>query len=147
MPSSSNPRPAGRRRFDASAVNGAIDVTLQALRDERSTPDAHPDGELLAACRAGAVLWQRQHAAFYGDTRIVDDDERDRLLEPLWALADPVLHRVYDLPATTLDGHRARAAILLAWDAGTLLGAAAADDLIEARLTLALAVDLLGSGS
>lgn len=100
----------------------------------------HPDAELLRACLVSAELWRRHSAAFYGPTRVTDDEERDRVVRPIWDEAEPVLRTICDLPATTLDGHQARAATLLVWDAGALF---IDQDAIESRLVLALAADLV----
>ena len=77
---------------------------------------------------------------FYGPTRIDNDDERDVVLRPIWAAADVALRLVSDQKATTLLAHRARAAVLLEWDAGALVST---QDSGERRLILALAADLI----
>lgn len=120
----------------------AASAVLDAVQQLLATTAVHPDAELLTACLVGAELWRRHSAAFHGPTRIVDDDERERVVRPIWDEAEPVLRTICELPATTMDGHQARAATLLAWDAGALL---IDQDAIESRLVLALAADLVAN--
>lgn len=139
MPISSDPLRAARR-FDASAIDRTAAAVLDAVGRRMAAGAVHPDAELLEACVAAGALWRRNCDAFYGPARIVDDDERDAVMGPIWVEADVVLRSICDLPATTMQGHQARAATMLNWNAGALLSG---QDTIENRLALALAADLL----
>lgn len=47
------------------------------------------------------------------------------------------------LPATTMDGHRARAAAFVLWDEGDLLGRARVNNVLEEMLLGAILADLV----
>ena len=64
------------------------------------------------------------------------------MVRPIWDEAGPVLRTICNLRAITTDGHQARAATLLVWDAGALF---IDRDAIESRLVLALAADLVAN--
>ena len=104
---------------------------------------AGADAELIRDC-AGFVELQRQGRAS-GDSAApdADDDEMDRLLEPIETRQLALLDRICITRAVTLEGHRARARAL--WD----FAPGVADDFQgktwDARLLRAVFSDLVGS--
>ena len=102
----------------------------------------YPDADLIAACAAFDVLEQRYRATFDGVEAEVEwdarDAERDRIIE----LQDPHFDRIMALPATTMDGLRAKARTaaleypeLLEEDAGSRSG----------NLMISIIEDLVGN--
>lgn len=101
----------------------------------------HPDAVLLAACTE------------YGRLRF----EIDRASRPIMRAVDPggdqmaallaagraPLDIAVSVIATTPDGHRARAAMFLAWDEGDLIARARTAGLLEDQLLAALLIDLV----
>ena len=145
MPMSSNPRQADRRQFHAHDIDATVAAILRDIRRRAPDPQLQGDSALMIACAAAADLWDRNQMLFHGTGDIDHEDRRDLVVQMLWDAAEPVLRRICDLRATTFDGHRARGAVFLAWDAGELLARAGLDGVLD-RLALAMVCDLLGDG-
>ena len=58
--------------------------------------------------------------------------------------ASSALANIVTLRATTPEGHRARAAAILAWDQGELISLVGRYGILQDRLMLALLADLVG---
>lgn len=105
---------ATRRKFlGAAAVMAASGAVAQAV------PGAHPDAELIALCAAFMGLERRHQASFdpSSPAYVEDDDERDRVNDPICDAQEPLVERICAMRATTLEGARARVRSILLWDA------------------------------
>ena len=103
----------------------------------------HPDAELLAACAAADAIQARIDALWADPVLVKDDARRDPLVAALDAEEEPFLEQVYELTATTLAGHMARARTLAGWDKETFKPGGCWNDLLAA----ALVRDLVGEAS
>ncbi len=105
-------RPLSRRAVFGTAAAVTVPIGASA-----TTRPAHPDAELLALCRTFDEL-QRQYLAtdFDCDTGspadLAAEAERDRLEKA----QDPLVDRIAEIQATTLEGVAARARSLVGWD-------------------------------
>ena len=79
-------------------------------------PGTHPDAELLAACAALDAVERRRHTFFYGPDAIKDDEERDQALAPVEAERRGLVKVICSLHATALEGHLARARVVMLQD-------------------------------
>lgn len=141
------PRGGVTRRFDVGRPIALAAAVLEELPGGGLGLDAHPDAPLLAACRGYVGLQQRKERLSADDTaRTADHARRSRFMEALTRRATAILARVAELRATSLDGHRARAAAFLAWDDGDLMGRADELGFTEDRLLAALILDLTSDG-
>ena len=129
-----------RRRFDAPQISLAAAAALTAVAQSLAVLPGQPDAELMSACLLAGELWRRYRSAFYGPESVIDDEQRDLVIGPLWKEAESIIHSIADRPATTPHGHQARAAVVLSWSADAMLGAR---ETAESRLALAFACDLL----
>ncbi len=82
---------------------------------------ASPDAELIALCEEHAALSRLYHARhdpkqplFY----IKDDNERSAANEPGHEAQTALVERIYDIRATTMEGHMARAKLFIAYNFG-----------------------------
>lgn len=134
---------AGRRRLllRLAGLAAAVGAARPA-----SAPDLD-NATLLAACAAFGALERERLALFEGPGRIEDDDERDEAIGPIWARQVPLLEQICARRATTLAGHRARAAAYWLWDGGELAwrARAAGEGSLDDRLLAALVADLAGT--
>ena len=142
MPTSPNPSKTGRRRLHARDVDATIHAALKDVQHAAKVPTLHADSELIMACAVAADVWHRHNRLFHGSSAILDDTARDKVAAVLWIAVEPVLNQICDLPPITEEGHRARAAVFLAWDAGELLARAGSGRVLD-RLPLAMLLDLL----
>ena len=140
-----SPRASRRRLFTGfgrAALAGALAAAISRNADD-SEPE-HPDAELLSAlARFGEIehtIWPTEGA---GCRTIEEEDARARLMAPLRAEQAALVNRACALRATTLDGLRARARVLLLWDT-ELPTADAPESCIDDRMLAALIRDLLG---
>ncbi len=132
------------RRFDVLRPIALAAAVLADLPEGGSGSDAHPDAALLAACREYIGMQQRRDRLSAGGVaQAADDVGRSRAVEALAQGASAMLARVTEMRATSLDGHRARAAAFLAWDEGDLMGRA--DELCfpEDQILAAIVLDIL----
>jgi len=105
----------GRRALLAGS--GALLAGAAALAATGTLPaDANPDAELLAFCVEAEALYRRIHDLYPGGaTPIADDDERTVALLPLDDEAQRLADQIYEMEATSLAGHRARARVVLGY--------------------------------
>ncbi len=90
---------------------------------------ASPDAELVRLCAECDAL-QRQIDALFDEEatplphaqQLVLERARDRVVEPLRVQQDPLLARIVEMRATTLQAHVARARTLAGWDKAPSLG-------------------------
>jgi len=76
----------------------------------------HPDDALMAACAAFDNA-EREYVGFhYGPDAIEDDDERQEAIEPNEQKRRDLVQLICSLRATTLDGHLARARVVMLED-------------------------------
>ena len=142
MPSPSDTVENGQRRFGAREVDTAISNAIWDVRHTAKIPLLHADSELVMACAVAADIWARYNRLFRDSAKIKDDAARDRVAAILWSAVDPVLHRTSEMRPTTQEGHRARAAVFLAWDAGEMLARAETGGIFD-KLSFATVTDLL----
>jgi hypothetical protein len=76
----------------------------------------HPDTELMAACAAFDGVERRLLSFFYGTGAIEDDDEQREALLPIEEERDRIVRLICSLRATTLEGHLARARVVMLED-------------------------------
>ena len=76
----------------------------------------HPDAKLLTLCARFDEI-ERQSQSYYrgGVNHIVDDDERDAVLEPIREPLDNLAEKMTAIRAQTPEGQIARARSLLLW--------------------------------
>jgi len=137
----------------------ALALTDRAASDlvGASTPAAMPDGPapassvqlladaaLILACARFSALERQMLATFDGPDRIDDDIARDVVLAALREAQGPQIDLVCRLRATSLAGHRARAAAFAVWDGGETAYRAASQASLEDRVLAALVRDLAG---
>ena len=136
--------PGARRRVSvAHARAAATRILRRCAALSRGSPD-HPDLALLAACAAYGDAQRRADRLARADARSMDGRRLEQAQAALHeatssALADIVTHR-----ATTLEGHCARAAAVLAWDQGELISLVGRYGILQDQLMLALLADLVG---
>lgn len=138
LPDTRSPRPSSVR----AAASAASRVLRRARRLSVASP-GHPDAALLAACAEYAVLRRRIDGVFKGTKSLADEEERARVNADLIAAGHAALILTATSRAVTLDGHRARAAVFLAWDDGDVVGRARRHGITEDRLLAALLTDLV----
>jgi hypothetical protein len=131
------------RGLDASDVYTTIQEALQVV-DQTIKSGDHRDWELLTMCAACAVIWRQFYRISNGGENIEGNDGRLDSLERLQRRAALLLDQIASIPATSLDGHKGRAAVHLAWNLGSLLKE---ENIPYSRLDLALALDLLRADS
>ena len=115
MPPGSSTRRPGALRIRREAL------LLLSQLEGRTATSRDADGSLIEACVAFAALPSETTAA--------------RMAR--------ILRGVAASRATTLDGHRARAAAFILWDEGDLLERARTDGILEEVLLRAILVDLV----
>ncbi len=131
----------GEGRMTAKrAYAAALRLCRQAGRLSSTMP--HPDAKLLAVCAEYGRIRRQIDRLSAGRTRI-DDEERSGAYTKLTDAGRIPLVASLSAKATTLDGHRARAALFLAWDDGELLGRVSREQVLEDRLLAALLLDLV----
>lgn len=125
------------------AYSAALKICRQAGR--LSSAGTHPDEKLLEACARYGRIRRRIDRLAAGSARIDDDGERARAYADLTDVGRLALLASLSAAATTLEGHRARAALFLAWDEGELVGRARREQMLEDRLLAALLLDLVAA--
>lgn len=137
-----NARKSGEGRMTARrAYAAALRLCKQAK--SLSLTKAHPDATLLALCAEYGLVRRRIDRLSAKSTRTTDGDERSRIYTELTDAGRVKLLASLSASATTLDGHRARAALFLAWDEGELVGRARRDMMLEDQMLAALLLDLV----
>lgn len=136
--------PGARRRVTVARAHAAAQSVLRhAARLLSDHPD-HADAGLLANCvEYGRIRRRRDHLSRTG-RRGMDKEEWERADANLHGKGAAVLEHVTSRAAVTLDGHRARAAAILAWDEGELITLVDTYAILQDRLMLALLADLVG---
>ncbi len=146
------PRRAPRRRFllEAGATIAlSLGATAAVLAPDPTwaTPAAaEPDAELLAACAEFDRL-DRSHGAIVNAAKTsAEEEEADRLVSAMEERWQAALDAVCSLRATTVAGHRARAASLALFVGGSkrMEADAEAGGYWDERLCAALVRDLVG---
>jgi hypothetical protein len=79
-------------------------------------PGSHPDAELMAACAAFDAAEREYLNFFHGPDYIEDDDEREEAMEPCNEERSRLVELICSLRATTLEGHLARARVVMLED-------------------------------
>ncbi len=132
---------SGQGRMTAKrAYAAALRICRQAGRLTSTTP--HPDEKLLVLCAEYGRIRRQIDRLSAGRTRI-DDEEQSRAYTELTDAGRIPLVASLSAKATTLDGHRARAALFLAWDEGELLRRVCREQVLEDRLLAALLLDIV----
>ena len=122
---------------NAKAVMQDIAVSLPQSTDE--------DGDLLRTCVTFAETFQKWEA-FLTDTQAhVTEAQRDEITDSMIGFQVEQLRRISNIQATTLQGHCARAAVILLFDLGVIIERANSGDTIDQCLFAALLVDLATS--
>ncbi len=132
-----------RRPSSVRAASAAAALVLRRARRLSASLDAHPDAALLAACGDYGLLHRRISRLFTGVASLADEEERSRAHAALLDEAQALLIRTATARASTLDGHRARAAAFLAWDEGDVIGRARREGIAEDLMLAALLTDLV----
>jgi hypothetical protein len=132
-----------RRPSSARAARSAAVRTLSHAERLSASRPAHADAALLAVCSDWGVLHRRITRLFEGVASLADEEERSCAYAALLDDAHGLLIRIATARASTLDGHRARAAAFLAWDEGDLIGRARRAGIAEDRVLAALLLDLV----
>lgn len=98
----------------------------------------HPDLELLLLCQSFCILEEQVDAL---TAAIPNEEEKNAAIRPLENKQSDMLGRIYQIQATTIDGHVARARAAVAW-APDLLGEG--EGATHMVILTALLRDLLG---
>lgn len=137
-----NARKSGNGRMTAKrAYAAALRMCRKAGR--LSANVTHPDARLLAVCADYGRTRRQIDRLSARSTRIDNEDERSRIYGNLTDAGRIELAASLSARATTLDGHRARAALFLAWDEGELIGRARREMMLEDQMLAALLLDLV----
>lgn len=108
MPKDTAPRSRRAAVATIAAAAAAVAVTAAA---------AHPDADLIAACEAFTETERRLQAIYPGcAAEILDEATRALIEDDLWGRQRALVRRICAARATTLDGIRARAAAIAAFD-------------------------------
>ena len=135
--------PRSHRRFIVpDPMSAAVAALGSLLTGSLNGPD-DADGALVAACRRYVQLEQRKVGLARKVGPDPDDGEADRASDTAFRSTRAILRRIVETPATTLAGHRARAAAFLAWDDGDLMGRSDDRGFSEDRMLAALVFDLV----
>ena len=133
--------------FDGGGAAGRMLAYL--LRDAAelgmtptSSAPAVRDAELITACEQHDMLERQSLATF---DAIADEMERDAAQAPIKAAQEPLLDSICDLPATTPEGHRARARSLALWDLDLMRRGAGSCP--NDRMVAAMVRDLIGGAA
>ncbi len=137
--------PRSRRRFIVPDPTAAAVAALGSVLTGSLTVPDDPDGALVAACRRYVQLGQRRAELARKIGPDLNEGEVDRLSNAAFRSTKAVLRRIVETPATSLAGHRARAAAFLAWDDGDLMGRSDDRSFSEDRMLAALVFDLVNS--
>ncbi len=135
--------PGTRRRVTVARAYAAATRTLQRSAALLSGHPGHPDADLLTACVAYGRIRRRADRLGRADTRTMSGEALEQAYADLHTAGSSLLAQVAAHRAVTLDGHRARAAAVLAWDEGELIGLADRYGILQDRLMLALLADLI----
>ncbi len=142
----SPPEPDARtgRRPLFGHVAGAVALaalTGGATRAGAAPPGLEPDRELIGLCQAFVALEDRIDG-FYSDgaTPVADDVARDAAAAPFHDRQKALLDSICAMPATTIAGLMARAAMMLRW-AGEMADDPGPDGHWDARMVAALLRD------
>ena len=133
---------AAPRRLSPSRVRLAV-RRITALVAALPPGGPHPDAALLAACAEYGRL--RSEIDRSSQPRMRAEDPGGVWMAALLAAGRIPLEAAIAATATTPDGHRARAALYLAWDEGDLITRARTAGILEDRLLATLLVDLVTS--
>jgi len=136
------PVQTGWRQLHAAEMQLLQVAAFERLNYHFSRIHRHSDQKVLDTARELAALWELQA------TRGAEMPDRGSIAEPntqLAAVALPSLRFLSDLRASTLLGHRARAACILASDSALVSRTINPKD-HACRLILALLIDLVESG-
>ena len=140
---------AARRRelLGAAGISGFAAVAVAGFArpaDPAVPARPSPDAELIALCVRFDDLERRIRATYgsLGNT-LDDEDAEDLLREPLQQAQKPLFERIMNLRATTIEGHRARAAMLRLWH-DQLEGKGRSGGYWADRMAWALVRDVLG---
>jgi hypothetical protein len=77
---------------------------------------ANADAELVALCASVESAYGKIHDCYPGGaTAIADDAERDAVIDPLYIQAQALLRKTFEIEATSLAGHRARARAIVSY--------------------------------
>ena len=100
-----------------------------------------PDAELIALCDRFNEL-EREIIATYGMLDDEHEDEEDALRAPMEQAQKPLFEKIMGLRATTIEGHRARAAMFRLWYS-QLEGEGRSEGFWAGRMAWALVRDVL----
>ena len=133
-----------RRFFVADPMAAAVAALRSAPTGSLTGPDG-ADSALVAACRRYVQLERRRAELARKIGPNPNEGEVDREANAAFRSTRAVLRRIVETPATSLAGHRARAAAFLAWDDGDLMGRSDDRSFSEDRMLAALVFDLVNS--
>jgi hypothetical protein len=132
-----------RRRATFRSIHAATGSVIRRTARLLSDEPSHIDADLLAGCIAYCRIKRRRVRLPKALGRRGEEDAGESDGADLHSKGSLVLAHVAAQTARTLDGHRARAAAILEWDDGQLIGLADQPGYLEDRLLLALLVDLV----
>ena len=141
----SKPCAGARRRISIAHARAATTRILKRCATLSRGNPAHPDIALLTACAAYGQARRRADRLARAHIRVAADDTLEQALAALHKAASSALAVVWTHRATTPEGHRARAAAILAWDEGDLISLVRQHGILQDRLMLALLADLVGA--
>ncbi|MBB2155285.1 hypothetical protein HLH33_03000 [Gluconacetobacter diazotrophicus] len=78
--------------------------------------DTHPDARLIALCDAFIALEAEAHALYGHDHTLEDEPRIQAAHEVIFGRQEPLKDEILSLRATTLDGIRAKARAMVAFD-------------------------------
>ncbi len=104
-----------------TALAGVTAVAVAKPEAHAMQHAAHPDAELIDLCAQFCEL-ERQFDAtdFSARPGTLEAEAANREQRALTDAGDPILDRMHDLPTHTLEGFRARARAIVAFDKGEL---------------------------
>lgn len=100
--------------FSTSVAAGLVGAAGTVLPAEAST--LSPDSRLIALCDEFCRMERESMALFYGPDAIEDDDERTPFHVAVIKRQEPVVEEIMRVRATTLEGVKAKAKAIVAWD-------------------------------
>jgi hypothetical protein len=135
--------PGARRRVTVARAHAAAQSVLRHTARLLSDHPDHADAGLLASCLAYSRIKRRYDRLAKASGHVGEENAGESAQADLSSKGSLILEHVADEAARTLEGHQARAAAIVTWDDGRLIGLADEPGYLDDRLLLALLVDLL----
>jgi hypothetical protein len=96
----------------AALLAGAV-VTATTIAPQNG--GASPDAELIALCAEIDALEDKIDSFTIKGATIEEEEAQDKLAQPFADEQEPLIVQLCDMPATTIEGIRARARTLVKW--------------------------------